>query len=415
MKIQTLRRWDVWVGRPACLLLTALYKLKSIVVKKQRVKSPKKMLFIKLFGMGSIILAVPAIEAVKKKYPMCSFFFLTFKENHAILSLLNIVPEGNIYTVRKDSLVHFLEDVVICLVRMIKERIDIVIDLEFFSRFTAILSFFIRSKWRIGFYGFHTEGLKRGVFIDSLINYNHTLHTSRAFFTLLTPLGISQKEYSSFLPYIPPSEGFREKVVTKIREANESFKPGRISEWIVMNPNSSGLTELRRWPAGHFAKLADLLLAKRESVGVVFIGSTDEKCYTESICNAVKSCENASRIVNLSGLTDLRDLVDLFHFSDLLITNDSGPAHLSSLTRTPGLVLFGPETPDLYSPIGEWSRCLYLGLDCQPCITVYNGKRSFCKDNICLQLITPESVLDLAVETLERNRLGRSNIKTCAS
>ena len=384
------------------MLLTVLYKIKRVLAKKEQVRSPKKILFIKLLGMGSIILTVPALEAVRKKYPECSFFFLTFKENHAVLSLLNIVPEANIYTVRKDSLIHLFADVITCLFRLIKEQIDIVIDFEFFSRFTAILSFFIRSKWRIGFYGFHTEGLKRGAFIDSLINYNHTLHTSRAFFTLLKPLGIPQEEYSSRLPQIPPSDGFKEKFIAKVQEVNPICNPMLIRKWVVMNPNSSDLIELRRWPAAHFARLTELLLAREKSIGVVFIGSASDQSYVGSICETIASFENAPRIINLSGMTNISELIDLFHLSSLLITNDSGPAHLSSLANIPSIVLFGPETPALYSPIGEQSIPVYLGLDCQPCITVYNGKHSFCHDNVCLQRITPKHVFDLAIDILTK-------------
>lgn len=77
----------------------------------------------------------------------------------------------------------------------------------------------------------------------------------------------------------------------------------------------------------------------------------------------------ADRIVNLAGMTSLNDLIDIFCFSDLFISNDSGPAHLASLTDIQSIVLFGPETPLLYSPLGKNSESLYLGLDCQPCVT----------------------------------------------
>jgi ADP-heptose:LPS heptosyltransferase len=402
VKIQTLRSCDLWIGRPICWALTVAYRIKRFFITKGPLDVPRKVLFIKLFGMGSIILAFPTINALKQKYPESSLYFLTFKENEPLLNLVNIIPQKNIFTVRKDTLMHLLTDIFNNLFYLVRERFDVVIDLEFFSRFTAIMSFLIRSRHRIGFFGFHVEGLKRGAFIDSQINYNHTLHTSRAFFTLLKPFGILQYDYNPAPIRILPSVGFTQSLSATIRKANSLFATEVISKWVLLNPNASDMSELRRWPKKHFSRLSELLLTEDKSIGIIFTGSKSERTYVESICASLSGAA-ASRTVNLAGMTSISDLIDLFHFSHLFITSDSGPAHLSSFTDIPGIVLFGPETPDLYSPIGSHSRCLYLGLDCQPCITVYNGKRSFCEDNVCLQRITPEYVLELSIGILRRN------------
>jgi ADP-heptose:LPS heptosyltransferase len=400
MKIKTLRLWDYWIGRPLCFIFTVAYKLKKLFVSKGPIEEPKKILFIKLFGMGSIVLAMPSINAVKKKYQDSKVFFLTFKGNESVLTLTGIIPEQNIVTVRTDKLINLIIDASRSLIFLMRERIDVVIDLEFFSRFTAIMSFLIRSKYRIGFYGFHTEGLKRGSFIDFQINYNHTLHTSKAFFTLLKPLGIHQNDYSSQLPKVPPSEEFRDKVISIIRQDNAAFNMESINKWVVINPNSSDLIELRRWPEGHFLRLIDMLLEKYKSLGIILIGGKGERTYVESFRKTFTGTENENRIVNLAGMTSIRDLVDIFHFSELFITNDSGPAHIASLTNIKSIVLFGPETPDLYSPLGANATNIYLGLDCQPCITVYNGKNSFCRDNVCLQRLDTVSVFEIAADVI---------------
>jgi len=396
MKILTLRRWDIWIGRPVCWVITLLYKAKKVFVKKGLINDPGKILFIKLFGMGSIVLAYPSVAAVKKKYPEASLYFLTFRENEEVLRLTDIIPAGHILSVRKDSLPHLLADVTRSLFYLVRERIDVVIDFEFFSRFTAILSFLIRSRFRIGFYGYHTEGLKRGSFIDFQINYNHTLHTSKVFFTLLRPLGIHQEAFEPRLPQLRPSEGFREKIENTLGKANAACRPDAINRWVIINPNTSDLIELRKWPAGHFVGLTGLLLADDASTGIIFIGSKEERGYVESISGSFEKSPDSSRVINIAGMTSIRELIDLFLFADLFITNDSGPAHLAALSDIGSIVLFGPETPALYSPLGGNAHCLYSGLDCQPCVTVYNGKNSFCRDNICLKQIDPDYVFGLA-------------------
>jgi len=240
MKINTLRQLDYWIGRPICGILTVAYKLKKMFIKKGQIKTPDKILFIKLFGIGSVVLSLPTINAVKKKYPDSSIYFLTFKGNESVLTLTDTIPVQNIVTVRTDRMFNFLVDIFRAFFKFISENIYVVIDLEFFSRFTAIFSFFVRSKYRIGFYGFHAEGLKRGSFIDFQINYNHTLHTSQAFFTLLQPLGINQGDYDPALPQIPPKD-FHGNVMHLIKRDNENCRSD-FKQWVVMNPNSSDLS-----------------------------------------------------------------------------------------------------------------------------------------------------------------------------
>jgi ADP-heptose:LPS heptosyltransferase len=398
---------------PICWGITVIYRIKKIFFVKAAISDPKKILFIKLFGLGSIILAIPSINAVRRKYPDASLYFLTFRENEAVLDALGLIPVQNVFTVRKDSALHFFGDIIRCLFDLIRERIDVVVDFEFFSRFTAILSFCIRSRYRIGFYGFHTEGLKRGGFIDYQVNYNHTLHTARVFFTLLKPLGIHAGDYDPSLPVIPPSAGFRENLSMLLKEANRSCSPALVRQWVIINPNTSDLIELRKWPGDHFVKLVKLLLDASKSRGVIFIGSAGEYPYVASLCSMSVTGGTEGRIVNLAGKTGIRDLIDLFHFADLMITNDSGPAHLASLTGIKSIVLFGPETPDLYAPLGENARCIYQRMDCQPCVTIYNSKLSYCRDNVCLHSIGPEQVFRLAVDGLtEASPLGGRLLKS---
>ncbi len=401
MRTHTLRLLDYWLGRFLCSALTPLYGLKRSFAKKGPITAPKKILLIKLFGMGSIVLAMPAVRALKRKYPGTALYFLTFAGNEQILTLSDMIPEERIYTVRVDSYLTILADTMRSLFSLWREEIDVSVDMEFFSRFTAIFSFFTRSRHRIGFYGFHIEGLKRGNFMDFQISYNHTLHTSRLFMTLLKPFGMTEEDYDPELPGVAPTPHFRETITQLMSRENASCRPDEMEQWLIINPNTSDLVRLRKWPADHFAAMATTLLERHPFLGVIFIGSRAERAFTESLCNRFAGSNHAHRVVNLAGRTSLGTLLDLFHFGDLLVTNDSGPAHLASLTEIPSIVLFGPETPDLYAPLGGRARCIYLGLDCQPCITVYNGKRSHCRSNICLQRITPESVVEIAEESLE--------------
>jgi len=106
--------------------------------------------------------------------------------------------------------------------------------------------------------------------------------------------------------------------------------------------------------------------------------------------------------INLAGETDLGMLIALLERAALVITNDSGPAHLADAVGTPTIVLFGPESPDHYGPLGERSTAFHAGLYCSPCLNAANTKIAPCGGrNVCMQLIPGQDVLEATLSLLD--------------
>ncbi|HKK01533.1 MAG TPA: hypothetical protein VJ955_05150, partial [Desulfuromonadales bacterium] len=63
-------------------------------------------------------------------------------------------------------------------------------------------------------------------------------------------------------------------------------------------------------------------------------------------------------------------------------------------------VVFGPETPALYGALGRTTP-IYAGLACSPCVSAANHRKTPCRNNVCLQVITPEQVFDTIASLLE--------------
>ena len=84
----------------------------------------------------------------------------------------------------------------------------------------------------------------------------------------------------------------------------------------------------------------------------------------------------------------------MYAVSTVLVSNDSGPPNFASLTDIQVLVLFGPETPQCYLPLGKNMEMLYADYLCSPCVSAYNHRKSACTDNKCLQAITVEQVME---------------------
>ena len=95
--------------------------------------------------------------------------------------------------------------------------------------------------------------------------------------------------------------------------------------------------------------------------------------------------------------------------AEVLVTNDSGPAHFATLTPIHAVTLFGPETPDLFAARTSRNTVLWAGIACSPCVSAYNNRQSPCRDNVCMQALTVEQVFGEVCRIYElraRNRSG---------
>jgi heptosyltransferase-2 len=131
----------------------------------------------------------------------------------------------------------------------------------------------------------------------------------------------------------------------------------------------------------------------------VFIGSKSEKEYVQKVIGRIRSRSN--NVINTAGEVDLSCLAEIIKRSVCMITNDSGPMHLSAALKVPVFALFGPETPQLFAPLGDNHTVFYKQLYCSPCHNIYNSKICNCEnDNRCLKEIRVNDVYEKVDEFL---------------
>jgi ADP-heptose:LPS heptosyltransferase len=156
---------------------------------------------------------------------------------------------------------------------------------------------------------------------------------------------------------------------------------------VLINPNASELLIQRRWMPERYVELAQHILDAYSDVLILLTGAPSEQDEAEGMRRAIER----DRCINFAGKLTLMELPVLYSISTLMVTNDSGPNHFSSITEMPNLVLFGPETPNLYGSLGK-STPIYAGLACSPCVSAANHRKTACTDNVCLQAITVDEV-----------------------
>jgi len=404
MKVDFMRFVDCYLGVPVCFLLSIVVSIERLFGFRKAKKefSPKKILFVELSEMGSTILAYSAMKKAKELYN-AQLYFMIFKENEKSIKLLNIVPKKNVITIRSKSLFLFIIDTISAISKMRFKRIDTVIDLELFSRFTSILGFFSGAKAVAGFYKYHMEGLYRGNFQTHRVEYNPHYHISQNFMALIYALKADVKEKPLLKREIKKEDVVRAKIVSKKEDKTNIIKKlqeinpiiNDKSKIVLINPNASQLLPIRKWPLQNFMKLSEKLLRKKDVFSVI-TGTKEEREDARAICSYVKS----KRCIDFTGKTSFNELIDLYNISKVLVTNDSGPAHFASLTDIKIVVLFGPETPKIYSPLSENCVCVYSDYACSPCVSAFNHRKTSCNRSRCLEAIKIDDVFGVVKGSL---------------
>jgi heptosyltransferase-1 len=152
--------------------------------------------------------------------------------------------------------------------------------------------------------------------------------------------------------------------------------------WIAMNVSARWKT--KRWPAEHFAYLADAIY--NEGLGrVALVGSADDRPATAAVIAHMRTTP-----IDLTGQTGPDLLPALLDSATLLVTNDSGPMHIAAAMGTPVIALFGPTSPVRTGPYGVQHRVLTSAVPCRPCFS------RACRNPTqleCLTTIDPKSVI----------------------
>lgn len=171
---------------------------------------------------------------------------------------------------------------------------------------------------------------------------------------------------------------------------------------VVICPGSIN-SRAKRWPAESFAKVADQLLLENKQV--VIIGSKDEVDVCSDVVNRMKL-----NPVNLTGKTSIDQITGILTQGDVLITNDTGPAHIAAALGRPTLVIFGPTNPLTTRPLSGQAEVLRHPPECAPCML-----RDCPIDHRCMTAITVDEVLERSRGLLKRSSFAKTVRSVCDS
>ena len=336
-----------------------------------------KILIIKFSSLGDVILSTAAIKAIREK----------FKDNHHKISFL-VGEEA------KDVLLRcpYIDELLICDFKnkdkgirgflklaavLRKKNFDIVIDLQN-NRKSHLLSALALAPHR---YGYNNK--KLGFLLDRHIKDDKApLDPISHQFRILKMLDIELKDPHLELWPTQEDEFYIEEFLN--------------SQWLSTHQRMVGINlsaslrwVTKSWPLGHIIKLCEEL--SRRDIRVVITGTEGDLAQADKLIQAVKNVKP----INACGKTTINQLSCLIKRCAVYISADSAPLHIAASAGAPLIALFGPTDPRRHIlPIKDY-LVLKKDLPCSPC---YKSK---CRTKKCMELITPEEVLEVIDKLLK--------------
>ncbi len=305
-------------------------------------ESLKNILIIKPSSLGDIVLALPALTALRKSFPDAKISWLVrtdftvLLENHPHLD--EIIP----FDRRFLGKAWFHPGAFSCLISLIKQlreaRFDAVIDFQGLFR-TASLAWLSGCKKRYGIA--NAREFAHLFYTHKIHQTKDCIHLVDFYLKIIQAAGASNLNVEFVLPEYPESI----ESVSKLLTTHDM----KFDDYAVFVPGSAH--EDKRWPIERFAELAEKI-SSEFGLSIVAVGGTSEAGLVERL----QSISDVP-VINFAGRTSLSELIVLLKKSRLVVSNDTGPGHIAAALGTPLVLMFSWSNPARIAPYKR-SECL---------------------------------------------------------
>jgi len=321
--------------------------------------------------VGDAVLAIPAMKAVRERFPSAEITLLVRPWVAGIFRSAPFIdhlwseprPSGVLDWLRVTASIR-------------KNRYDVA--LLFPNSFeSAVMIFLGRVPKRVGY---ATDG-RRWLLTNQLRPASGKRHQVHYYLDLAAALSANIARPSIEISATPEEKAQAAKLLV-----SHGIKPDR--RYLVLNPGAA-YGSAKRWGEDGFATAGDAL-AEELDIDVVIVGSATEQSLAETIQKKMRS-----RVAVLNGRTSLETLIGVISQAALVLTNDSGPMHIAAALGVPTVAIFGATDDAVTGPIGARTRVVRQPVECSPCLL-----RECPIDHRCMTRVSAESVCHAAREIL---------------
>ncbi len=345
----------------------------------------RRILVIKLADLGDMLLAEPALRSLRAGHPDAQIDILT---NASTAPLARIIaPSADVIALKPagQSSASSVAAMLQAGSKLVTRQYDLAIFLHHLTteRGAArqrMLATAIRAHQSVGLDNGRGEHLTKRV-VDPGFGIRHE---AELFVDVAIAAGGADVDS---IPHLTP----------------DASPPAILRPYAIIAPTTGPYAPVREWSPERFGEVARWIHAEL-GIQAVIIGTKS----TQSTAERIR--ESAPSALDLSGQTSLSELIQLTSHADLVLSNDSFPAHLASALDRPSVTVFGPSNLTSWRPprsvlhiTGDMSPARHLVvsavLPCSPCLyTGYRlGRRAGCPARTCLDMVSVEHV-KLAIE-----------------
>lgn len=373
------RTLDFFLGVPLLFFLKPFVRLAGVVLGRDHSLEPRKrIVFLKLLGGGSLLLAFPSLLGLRRRRPDLSLELVTTRGVEPFARLLGVFD--HIRVVEDRSWFSFAWSAAAAWGRSLGA--DTVADLEVYSRLSTVFSLATCARNRAGFY--LNDLFWRKSFNTHLVYFNRfgpVHHFYEGLIRLLGASPVSVEEARAHLAGRLP--------------AAEPRAPGAFR--VLVGHGCSGLGFERKLSARLWVEaLAARLPADRPSE-ILFLGAGADREDAEAVIREAGPGLPRASFRNLCGELALSASVGLLRSGDLFMGIDSALLHFARLLGVESVSFFGPTNPgSLLAPIpGLKEEVRYAAVACSPCIHV--AETPPCRGrNLCMDALFHKGVLEAA-------------------
>src|SRR5882672_9021706 len=308
---------------------------------------PRNILVIDFGQLGDVVLSLPALGAVRKRFPRARITVAVGKPGAEVVGLSGFADETLVVdrVALRDGFKPLSVFRVFKIVKDVRQKkFDFVIDLHSLSE-TNLLGFLSGAPKRL-------YSRRPGRSLDYLANFNprppvETDHRKRhlidRYLDVLIPLGIQKAERLPTLKTRASDDASLERILSKA-------KADAGAPLVGLFPGAGHPS--RRWPLAQFAELADYLIRNDSVRPIVFAGPEER-----ALIPQIKGLFPPSAVI-LDRLT-IPQLAAAQARLAAFVSNDTGPMHVAAAVGTPVVLLLDRRAPESYLPLGDQHRVIY--------------------------------------------------------
>lgn len=305
----------------------------------------KNILIIKPSSLGDIVLALPALSALRRNFPKCRISWLVrpefspLIENHPHLDDI-IFFDRKLLGKAWRSPTAF--GALILLIRRLRAKhFDMVIDLQGLFR-TALLGWITGSKKRFGMANAREFG--HIFYTDKISQDEDSIHLVDFYLKIVKNAGASDID----VEFLLPEDSQAADTVSRLLDECD-IQSGK---YVVFVPCSTHRDKC--WPVERFAALAEKI-SEQFKLPIVSTGTSAEKGVIEKLRRS-----SGVPIENFAGRLNLKELVVLLKRARLVVSNDTGPGHIAAALGSPLVMIYGWSNPVRTAPYGR-EQCMAAG------------------------------------------------------